>query len=81
MEGFQVVDLLAGTGELDGLAGDLQNGDSGAAPGVGVKLGEDNAGDGQRFVKGVGHIDGVLTGHGVHHQQDFVGIDRGFNLL
>ena len=70
--GSIMVQLLAGTHELDGLAGDGPDGEGRAAPGVAVQLGEHHAVDAQCLVKGGGGVDRVLTGHGIHHQQDLV---------
>ena len=47
VEGFEGVGLFAGAEELDGLAGDLADGEGGAAAGVAVHFGEDGAGDGE----------------------------------
>ena len=44
--------------------------------GVAVQLGEQHTVDTQRFVKGGGGIHRILTGHGVHHQQDLRGLHR-----
>ena len=67
------VQLFAGAGEFDGLAGDGPDGESRAAPGVAVQLGEHDAVDVQRVVKGFGGGDRVLADHGVHHQQNLGG--------
>src|SRR5699024_6371314 len=51
-----------------------------AAAGVAIELGEDDARDVERFVEGLGDVHGVLAGHGVHGQQNFVGLDRGLDV-
>ena len=76
MEDFNGVQLLAHADELDGLAGDGLDGERGTAAGVAVQLGQHHTGDVQCFVKGAGGVHRVLTDHGVHDQQDFVGVDR-----
>ncbi len=80
MEGFEGVGLFAGGEELDGLAGDLADGEGGAAAGVAVHFGEDGAGDGESVVEGFGGVDGVLAGHGVGDEEDFGGGEEGFEL-
>ena len=75
MEGLNHIQLFAGTYKFDGLAGGGLDGEGCAAAGVAVQFGEHHTVDAQRFVKGGGGVDGVLAGHGVHHQQDLVGMD------
>ena len=58
-----------------GLAGDLLDRERGAAAGVAVELGEDDAVELQRLVEGLGHGDGVLTGHGVDDEERVVRLD------
>lgn len=45
-----------------------------AAPprGVTVHLGEHDAGDAQLLVEGIGHRDGILTRHGVRHEENLL---------
>jgi hypothetical protein len=50
--------------------------ESAAPPGVAVQLGEKHTVDTQRLVKGGGGIHRILTGHGIHHQQDLCGLHR-----
>ena len=76
MEVLEVVELLAAAGELDGLAGDRPHGEGGAAAGVAVHLGEDDAVELHLLLELQGHVDRVLAGHGVEHQQDVVRLDR-----
>ena len=73
MEGLQGRGLLADAQELDRLAGDLADGQGRAAAGVAVGLGEDDAGQRQGLVEGLGGVGRVLAGHGVDHEQ---GLDR-----
>ena len=80
MEGLEGVGLFAGAEELDGLAGDLADGERGAAAGVAVHLGEDGAGDLELVVEGLGGVDGVLAGHGVGDEEDFGGGEEGLEL-
>ncbi len=62
--------------ELDRLAGDGAHRQRGAAAGVAVELGEDDAVEVDRCCELLGDVDGVLAGHGVDHQQDVVRLDR-----
>ena len=73
--------LLAHTDELDRLAGDGTNGQCGTATGVAVDLGQDHTGQRQRIAEGLGRVGGVLTGHGVDHEQRFDRVDRGVQRL
>jgi hypothetical protein len=76
VEGFEGVGLFAGGEEFDGLAGDLADGEGGAAAGVAVHFGEDGAGDLEVVVEGLGGVDGVLSGHGVGDEEDFGGVEE-----
>ena len=69
VEGLEGRGLLAGTDELDGLAGDVAHRERGAAARVAVRLGEDHPGERQCVVKGLRRPGGVLTAHSVHHEQ------------
>jgi hypothetical protein len=73
------VDLLARPDEPDGCAGDLADGEGGAAAGVGVELGQDDAVDLELIVEGLGGVDGVLAGHGIDDEEDLVGLDAGID--
>ena len=59
--------------EGDGLADDLLDAEGGAAAGVAVELGEDDAVERERLVEALGHGDGVLAGHGVDDEERVVG--------
>ena len=61
---------------LMGLPVTARDGEGRAAAGVAVELGEDHAVDAQLLIEGLGHVDRVLAGHGVHHQEDLLGLDR-----
>ena len=76
MECLQRIELLAGSDEPDRCACHLLDGEGCAAARVGVELCEDDAVDGQALVKRLGGVDGVLTDHGVHDEEDLVRIDR-----
>ena len=51
MEGLEGVGLFADADELDGLAGDVADGERRAAAGVAVHLGEDDAGEAEARVE------------------------------
>ena len=72
MEGLEGVRLFAGADELDGLAGDVANGERRAAAGVAVHLGEDDAGEAEALVEVLRRVDGVLAGHGVGDEEDLL---------
>ncbi len=75
MEGLQRIGLFTHTHELDGLAGDVSYRQRSTTPGVTVRLGEHNAGQGQSVIEGLGCVGGVLPSHGIDHEQGFRGTD------
>lgn len=80
VEGLEGVGFFAGAEELDGLAGDVADGEGCAAAGVAVHLGEDGSGDLEAVVEGLGGVDGVLAGHGVGDEEDLGGGEELFEL-
>jgi|HubBroStandDraft_6_1064221.scaffolds.fasta_scaffold21839_2 hypothetical protein len=72
VEGLEGFVFFADTDELDGLAGDVTDGECGAAAGVAVHLGEHNAGESELLVELVGGADRVLSGHGVGDEEDLL---------
>ena len=72
MEQVEVGQALAGGGEGDGPADDLLDAQGGAAPGVAVELGEDDAVELEGVVEGPGRGHGVLAGHGVDDEERVV---------
>ena len=69
VEHFEAVDLLAGAGELDRRAGDLPHRKCRAAARVAVGLGEDDAGQRQRFLERLRGVDRILALHRVDDEQ------------
>ena len=51
MEGLEGIGLFADADELDGLAGDVADGEGRAAAGVAVHFGEDDAGEAEALVE------------------------------
>jgi len=74
MEHLEVVDALPYPGELDGGAGHLPRRDGGATPGITVQFGEDQAGDIGLIQEPACHVDGILAGHRIQHEQHLVGV-------
>ena len=64
-----------------GLPVDGPDGEGRAATGVAVQLGQHHAVDAQRLVKGSGGVHRILAGHGIHHQQDLIGMDGSLHPL
>ena len=56
MKGLEGVGLFAGAEELDGLAGDVADGERSAAAGVAVHLGEDGSGEARRSLKALAEL-------------------------
>ena len=80
MEHIQIIQLFASALKLDGLAGNGQHGKRCTAAGIAIGLGEDDAIHAHRLVEGLSHVDGILTGHGVHHQQGLVHGNGGLDV-
>ena len=76
VEHLERIGLLAHRDELDGFAGHLAHRERAAAAGVAVELGDDHAVEVGALGEGGDHVDDVLTGHGVDHHEDLVGLDR-----
>ena len=75
MELVDGIELLAGTHELDGLVHHRADGEGRTATGVTVELGQYHAVEVQAVVEFLGRVHGILTGHGIDHEEDFVGMD------
>ncbi len=69
-EDLELVGGLAHAGEDDGRAGDLLDAQRGAAAGVAVELGEDDAAHREAIVEGARGLDGVLADHRVDDEED-----------
>ena len=76
MKGLKGVELFAHTHQLDGPAGDRTHRKRRTAAGVTIDTGEHDTGQTKLFVEGLGHIDRVLAGHGIGHQQRLMGLGR-----
>ena len=59
----------------------LRIGQSCAAAGIAVHLGEHDAGEGELVVEFLGGVDGVLAGHGVGDEEDFLRIQQPLERL
>ena len=77
VEGFH---LLAGTDELDGLVDHRLDGEGSTSTGVTIHLGEDYTVEIEFVVERLGGVHSILTGHGIHHEEDFVGVDGLFDV-
>ena len=80
MEELERVVLFAGSDKLYRLSGDLLDGKGGAAAGIAVHFGEDESVEAELLVKLLRAFDGVLSEHGVGNEQNFVRLDRVFDL-
>ncbi len=69
MESFELVERLAGAGELDRFAGDRAHRKRGAAARVAVHPGQDHAREFDVSGKALGDVDRILSGQAVDHQQ------------
>ena len=80
MKFFDAVELFADTDEFDGFARDSLDGQGGPAAGIAVELGHDHAVDAESFIEGRSRRNGILTGHGVDDQEDFMRMNIFFNV-
>ncbi len=80
IELFDGVEFFANADESDGRAGDVLDGEGGAATSVGVEFGEDYAIDVEFGVEALCGGDGVLAGHGVDDEEDVCWSDGGFDF-
>ena len=74
VEALEGLQLLAGRGEEDRLAGHRLDRERGAAAGVAVELGHHHAVELGRLGEGLGDADRVLAGHRVDDEQHVVGL-------
>ncbi len=68
--------LFARRDELDGLADHGLDGEGRTAAGIAVHLGEDHTVEVEIVIEGLGRLHGVLTGHGIDHEEGFGRFDR-----
>ena len=68
------IEFLAHAGPHDGFAGNGGDREGRSASGVAIQLGEDDAGDADRFMKRAGLHRRVLSDRSVRHEQDFGGM-------
>ena len=80
MEVFERVPLFADADQLDRLAGDGAHRQCRAAAAIAVGTRQDNAGDADAAVEGLGGVDGILARQCVGDEQDFVRVSRGFDV-
>src|SRR5690606_27056596 len=78
---LEAVEVLAHAEELDGLAGDLLDGEGGTTAGVTIQLGEDESVQVEAAVELGGGLDRVLADHRVADEQDVVGAHRALDGL
>ena len=79
MEDIECFHLFARSDELDGFLYDTAYTECGTATGIAVKFGKDDTVKVQAFVKRLGGIDSILTGHGINNEEYFLGRDSGFD--
>ena len=79
VEHVEGIHLLADTDELDGLVNHGADGEGGTATSVAIEFGEHHAVEVETIVEGLGRVDGVLTRHGVHHEEGFMRMHRRFD--
>ena len=75
MKFFQTVELFADADELDRFARNGLDGQGSTAAGIAIELGHDDTVDAESFIEGRCSRNGILTGHGVDDEQDFMGMD------
>ena len=75
------IDFLAGARKLDRRPGDLAHRQRRTAARVAIQLGQHNAGEWQRFAKGLGRVGRVLALHGIDHEQGLHRLQFGVQAL
>ena len=75
MEHIHCLHLLSRGDELDRLSGDVLDGKRGAASGVTVHLRQHDSVEVKPLVEDLGCLHGILTRHGVHHEEGFCRLD------
>ncbi len=70
MKRLQLAQFFTHTDKFYGLAGNCLDRKCGAAAGISVCFGEDHPADIQGIVESFGNVQGILTGHGISHEQD-----------
>ena len=80
MKILERVPFLANADQLDRLAGHGAHRQRSTAAAVAIGTRQHDAGDADVAIKGFGGIDGVLAGQRVSNEQDFVWMDRGFDV-
>ena len=80
VEHLEIGKLFTDADILDRSARHRLDGQGRAAAGIAVHLGQDHAGQGQILVEGFGHGHGILTGHGVGHEQNFLRLYGGLDV-
>ena len=80
MEVFERIPLFADADQLDRFACDGAHRQCRAAAAIAIGTRQDDAGDADTAIKGLGGVDGVLARQCVGNEQDFMRIDRGFDV-
>ena len=81
MKRLERIVFFADADELDGLSGDLADGERRATASVAIHFGEDYAGECELLVKFVSGVDGILPGHGIGDEQNFLRIEQALKRL
>ena len=67
--------VFPGTDEFDRFIDDRLDGKGGTATGITIRFRQHHAVEIRSVVERFGGIDGVLTGHGIDHEQDLVRLE------
>ena len=81
MKWFQRIVFFAHADELDRLSGHLANGERGPAASVAIHLCKHNAGERELLMELVGRADGILSSHGISHEQNLLRIEQALERL
>ena len=80
---LNLIQLFAGTQQLDGCAGNSAHTERGATPAVTINPGQGNTTEANTLIKNLSRCDSVLTSHGIGDQQGFFwrhGVANAFDL-
>ncbi len=81
MKGFQSIKFFPDAAKFYGLSGYGAHGESSATAGVTVHFAENDSGEFQCLVESFGHLNRILAGHGISHQEYLAGVELRFELL
>src|SRR5208282_1210201 len=81
MERLKRIVFFANADELDGLPGDLADGERRTAASITIHFGEDDAGERELLMEFISRVDGVLSSHRIGDEQNLLRIEQALERL